>query len=957
VCNCYRAPQYSIVDYGNDISSIVEKALPEFQDIFIMGDMNAPHSIFWDQDTTNTEGRALHSIMDQAGLTQLIHTPTRIVNSTKSCIDLIFTTNPNIVTATGVRQKITDACDHCPIFATLKYSIPRPKAYKRWVWDFKRGSYENLRQCVLQAEWNSCFVDRDVNATVENWMSLLEKCAEAYIPHYEATIRPRDKDFMNSSIRRLMTTRDRLHKTYKLTGDENTGTEYRRCRNEVLSSIRQSKKIQEDKLDAKVSNMNTSSRTWWKVCKETLGPNTQNLHGPLLSGDMLISDDQEKANLLNCFFASQSVLDSSTSYLPDQPPSEPLVSIEPLVVQPEEVYKILVNLDPNKSTGPDGIGNRILKEAALPISKPMAELFNFCLSLGTFPEQWKLAQVIPIFKKGDPLQCTNYRPISLLPCISKVFERVLFNHIFHFLKTNDLINKHQSGFIPGDSTVNQLLAICHKLCGHLDNNEDVIGVFLDLTKAFDKVWHQGLLYKINKIGIQGNILKMMSSYLANRQQFVVLHGCKSNLAKLAAGVPQGSVLGPLLFLVYINDITEALANESYLFADDTSVFCPVQNGNILRTAEIINTDLDKLNKWAKKWLVTINPTKTVVMLFSKKRHPPLLPHLVLDGNQLQVVTMHKHLGIVLTQSLNWSEHINSVASKCSRLLSIFKRYKYRWSRLALETCYKSFVRPILEYGSIIYDSCTIGQSKQIESLQSEAARLVTGTKKGTSITSIIQELGWESLQSRRSQAKLIKMFEIVNKLAPKFLTELIIKFQPSEVHFTRSHTQCNYNIPKCKTTLLQKSFLVSGISGWNKLNESTKVAKSKAAFKKRLTKSFSVKTIANLFPHNTSRPNQVIFAQLRSGFSDLNGHLLLKGCVKNGACKCGFPTEDTKHYLLDCNLYDLTRQNMFLKLRLKVPVKVPTAKLLLFGSSDLSAEENVHIFELVCDFIKHSGRF
>ena len=224
----------------------------------------------------------------------------------------------------------------------------------------------------------------------------------------------------------------------------------------------------------------------------------------------------------------------------------------------------------------------------------------------------------------------------------------------------------------------------------------------------------------------------------------------------------------------------------------------------------------------QKWLVQINPTKTVVMLFSKKRHPPKLPHLILDGNQLQVVTSHKHLGIVLTQSLDWSEYINSLLSKCNRLISIFKRYKYRWSRMALETCYKSFVRPIIEYGNIIYDSCTQGQSKQIESLQLEAARLVTGTKKGSSPSNLVSELGWESLQSRRSNAKNVKMYEIANRIAPSYLIDIIEKFRPDDSHFTRSHARLNYTMPRCRTSQYYKSFFLSGISGWNKLNESIK---------------------------------------------------------------------------------------------------------------------------------------
>ena len=169
------------------------------------------------------------------------------MNNRRSCIDLIFTNNPCLVTEAGVRTKISDSCDHCPIFANLQYRIHQPKAYKRWVWDFKRGNYDNFRHCLMNAQWNQCFVDRDVNSTVINWMSLFKKCAEAHVPHYEATIRPRDKNFMDSALRRLMKKRDRLHRQYRQTGDQDIGDKYRRCRNDVLSHIRQSKRILEKK--------------------------------------------------------------------------------------------------------------------------------------------------------------------------------------------------------------------------------------------------------------------------------------------------------------------------------------------------------------------------------------------------------------------------------------------------------------------------------------------------------------------------------------------------------------------------------------------------------------------------------------------------------------------------------------------------------------------------------------
>jgi len=952
ICNCYRVQSYSITDFCNDIHTLLEMATPDFNGVVIMGDMNARNSAFWCDDVTNTEGRALLTAMSNEGLNELIHEPTRIVGDRMSCLDLVFTTSLDFITEAGVRSKIIEVCDHCPIYASLKFQKNAPRAYKRWVWDFKRGSYDAFRYSILHADWNSCYVNKDVNSTVSNWMSLLEQYAEANIPHYEATIRPRDKAFMQSSIRKLMHKRDKLYKQYKLTQNEETGIAYRRCRNEVVSAIRLAKRAHESKLDAGISNASHTSSAWWKTCKNALGTQQRTFEGPLLHGKQLISDDQLKANLLNCYFASQTILET-TQAAPEGRPSSASATISSVVSQPEEVYKILLSLDPQKATGPDGIGNKILKEVALPLSKPLSELFNFCLSQGTYPEQWKVAQVIPIHKKGDRTQCSNYRPISLLPCISKVFERVLFNHIFDFLRTNSLINKHQSGFIPGDSTVNQLITICHKLHYHMDIKEDVIAIFLDLTKAFDRVWHGGLLYKLEEIGVTGLLLKLISSYLTNRRQYVVLHGCISDEKEIMAGVPQGSVLGPLLFLIYINDIDKDVTNDTFLFADDSSLFCPVKTGDIKSAAEKVNRDLELISNWAAKWHVTINPNKTEAMLFSRKWHPPILPHLILDGKQLQVVPTHKHLGMVLSSSLNWSHHIKSLVLKCGRLLAILKSYKYRWSRESLDTCYKSFIRPIIEYGNILYDSCTVSQCKDLEDLQKEAARVVTGTKRGTSPQRLLEDLGWSTLESRRKNAKLIKMYEIATGVAPKHLRDILQTFSLQEHYNTRGHSANNFTMPPYESKPYYRSFFVSGIKSWNALDAHIKRSPTLVSFKREINKSA---TKAKLFPSKISRKLQVAFMQLRYSFSDLKGHLYAKGCSSSGECMCGAALEDTKHYLLGCPRFSTVRTVLFDKIKLLTD-KTPTVALLLFGKTDLSEIENITIFEYVCEYIDESGRF
>ena len=214
-----------------------------------------------------------------------------------------------------------------------------------------------------------------------------------------------------------------------------------------------------------------------------------------------------------------------------------------------------------------------------------------------------------------------------------------------------------------------------------------------------------------------------------------------------------------------------------MFADDSSLFSSICGGDATETVQELNQDLDCIEDWAKKWLISINPTKTVAMLFSLKKTPSFIPPLYLGDKQISLVPSHSHLGMTLTPKLTWSEHINKISTKCSKLLGILKRFKYRWSRKALETCYISFVRPIVEYGCLIYDSCCQADSDRLEKVQLEAARIATGTKKGTSCELLYSELGWPTLQERRKIYKLQKMYMLANNLMPKYLQDILYQFQ------------------------------------------------------------------------------------------------------------------------------------------------------------------------------------
>ena len=228
---------------------------------------------------------------------------------------------------------------------------------------------------------------------------------------------------------------------------------------------------------------------------------------------------------------------------------------------------------------------------------------------------WKMSNVCPVFKSGDKQDILNYRPISLLSSISKCLEKIIYKHLYEHCIDNNLLIENNSGFKQNDSTVNLLVNITHQIYKSIDEGKDICVVFLDVSKAFDKVWHEGLLFKLKQIGVCGSILNWFTSYLSDRSQKVVINGKSSNSKSIFAGVPQGSILGPLLFLIYMNNINEGIDSEMKLFADDTTLLRSLINNQDLR---ILNNDLDKLNGWSRQWRVNFNPNKTKFMIFSKK---------------------------------------------------------------------------------------------------------------------------------------------------------------------------------------------------------------------------------------------------------------------------------------------------------------------------------------------------
>ena len=329
-----------------------------------------------------------------------------------------------------------------------------------------------------------------------------------------------------------------------------------------------------------LANPGTSRKRYWSLINTVLNKAKIPTIPPILENGLFITDFTEKAQLFNDYFILQCTTIDTDSEIPTSFPAPPSL-INDFPITDEKILNIIRSLNPNKAHGWDGISVRMIKLSDAALVIPLKIIFENCLRCGLFPKIWKYANVVPVHKKNEKNLKGNYRPISLLPIFGKILEKLMYDSLYSHLVSCNLLNPNQSGFRPGDSTINQLISITHTIFEAFDCNPplDVRSVYLDISKAFDRVWHDGLIYKLKRCGVSGELLPLIQSFLKDRKQRTVLNGQNSNWGDISAGVPQGSILGPLFFLVYINDLAAEVKCKVKLFADDTSLFTVVEDLN------------------------------------------------------------------------------------------------------------------------------------------------------------------------------------------------------------------------------------------------------------------------------------------------------------------------------------------------------------------------------------------
>ena len=578
------------------------------------------------------------------------------------------------------------------------------------------------------------------------------------------------------------------------------------------------------------SEMTRNPGQAWKKVNHILGRRTRKSIYCLRYGDEVITD---RRRLAECFrdsfsFATPS-LPSDTACILDKSPTK----LRFAAIEEESVLKILSTLDIKKATGCDMISARLLKAAAPAIAKSLTLLFNESLNSGKFPSEWKMALVTPVPKSGDKQLVSNYRPISVLPAIAKVFERLVHQQLYNYLASHNLLNEAQSGFRPQHSTQDVLLKTVDDWKKVLDENGILGTVLIDLSKAFDSIDHSLLMKKLQAYGVEDVEHRWFADYLSARKQRVTIDGVVSEWSSVIKGVPQGSILGPLLFNIFVNDLPDVVKHSSInLYADDATIY--VSDRDPATVSMRLSEDLARILQWIEANGMRMNIAKTQLMVLSRKsrRTHANSVRVKLEDEEICPQQSVKYLGVTIDQDLSWSQHVEIVRKKSLAGLSAVRRASAYLPTATRRLLYNALVLPHLDYCSVVYHSCNISNSNKLERVQNYAMRVILKKPPRTPSEPLRDALGWTTLQLRRQNRLLCQVYRCLHGHAPMYLRRKFITNADFGYQTTRAAGKLH--LPRPLTNHFKSSFEFQGALAYNALPVSITSASSSVSFRSKL---------------------------------------------------------------------------------------------------------------------------
>ena len=816
LCGCiYRSPsdenKEKQMESVTKVNTLIRKAVDYNNNLVIVGDFNLK-GIDWDNDHAPSDKEHLRSFLSNLQdcfLHQHVTEPTRYRDNQESNIlDLVISSNDDMIHELSYDSPLGNSDHICLRFnATfepkkLPERIPRKNIFK--------GNYDAMKVLLNTVNWEELLSGNFENG-YNRFISKLKQCIDLHCPSQISRSKKKNL-YVNNSALRLRNAKLRAWKSYKSNPCLTTKATFNRLKNKLRTLTRQLRADYEYSLARSVK---TKPKLFWNYVRSRLS--SRQPIPTLKTDDGRATTDQSKAQVLNDFFVSVFTIEDVSS-IPERS-SVTEANLDSIHVTAEMVNKKLRNLNPNKSPGHDGIHSYLLKQLADEISLPLSMLYNKSLSEGAH-SSWKKAVITAVFKKGDRSSPNNYRPVSLTSVLSKVMESIVRDHILKHMMDNNLFCDNQHGFVPGRDCMTQLLLCIEEWTQLLEERKTIDIIYTDFAKAFDSVAHRRLIVKLKNLGINGNVLKWIDSLLTGRSQCVKVNDATSNWSNVLSGIPQGSVIGPILFVLFINDMPDLIRNSCKLFADDCKLY-----SNGLSNGASIQADLNSLSDWSAKWQLPFNVDKCKVMHIGKKNERF---EYNMNGYTLEETNEEKDLGVYIDNALKFHVHTSAAIKKANRILGTIKKSCSTRDSTTISLLYKSMVRPHLEYGNLIWGPFYKGDIKLVEGVQRRATKMVRGLY-NTAYEERLQFLKIPSLVYRRRRGDMIQVY----KMAKELNRIRIEDFFDASTTATRGH---NNKFKKKKATIHQRinCFSQRVINDWNSLPANLIDSPSLNTFKKRL---------------------------------------------------------------------------------------------------------------------------
>jgi len=853
---CYRPPSSdsdsSAVQYSLDMCECIESLYPNNSTVIVCGDFNLPN-INW----TNIDVSAINnptcsgiflSLFLKYAFNQYVSEPTRhnCSRNTSSTLDLVLCNDYNFVYNTTVSTPFSTS-DHCIVSFNIVNSINTSSIFSK-SYDFKRADWAGITLFLNNIDFAYQFEQCcDVAGEFDCFYNILNECISSNVPVVKTT---RKNNYISypSYIRRRLNRKSKAWKLYKHFGTKESLLTYKKLTSECRSLIHKYTLHRERKV---VNSANLSA--FYRHCNRRF--NCRSVIGPIRSPDgSLTSDSASKADIFQDSFSRCYTIDNNITPVID-PARLTNTRFTSVLFGPSLVNKAIKKLRPKAKGGPDGIPPEFIKNCSLWLSVPLSYLFQQSFDAGYMPQLWLNSYVTPVFKKGDPTDPNNYRPIALTCVLCKLMESIIKDQLLSYLLSHNLISKHQHAFIAKHSTSSNLLECVSDWSIALNNRQCVDVIYVDYKRAFDSIVHNKLLNKLSIFGIAGKLLNWLSAFLHNRTQRVAVENCLSVESCVVSGVIQGSVLGPILFLLFINDI-EYACNSSVklkLFADDLKIYSvlnmdALNNTNDVNYKNDLQLAIDNISNWSNEWQLTINVDKCSVLGLYNGRSCVSKCY-VINGAILSVSTSINDLGICIDNKLSYNSHISNIVVKAMQRVGLLFRSFLCRDLLFLRKAYITYIRPLLEYNSIIWSPCLKKHIDLLERVQRRFSKRIPSLRSKPYLERLAC-LDIQPLEVRRLHFDLIYYYKIIHNLTPHNPNNLFSFHNPPSS--SRNSASFIQKPTKGSKTFFS-SFCNRSVDCWNSLPQETRSLNSLCSFKSALhSLDLSSFLYGNVFTHLAS---------------------------------------------------------------------------------------------------------